>query len=244
MSRRLLSVLALALLLTTAGCLGSTAPTVGGAATDGDPAGPAVSVSASGTVSVDPDVAVVRLAAERTADSAEEARSLVAADVAAVREALAALGVEDDAVTTAYFRIDPQYDHTRESREVVGYRAVHALTVEADVDQAGAVIDAAVGAGAVRVDGVQFTLADETRQAAREQALGRAMANAAGDAGAIAEAADLTLDGVRSVSTGSPTFYPYDGRVVMAEAGAGDATSIQSGPVTVVASVQVTYAVS
>lgn len=244
MSSRLLSVLVFALLLTTAGCLGSTSPAVEGGATDGDPEGPSVSVSASGSVSVDPDLAIVRLGAERTADSAEEARSRVAADIAAVREALGALGLEDDAITTAYFSIDPIYDHTRESREVVGYRAVHALSVEADVDQVGSVIDAAVDAGAVRVNGVRFTLTDETRQAARQRALGQAMANAAGDAGAIAEAADLTIDGVRSVSTGGPTVSPFDGHIAMAEAGGGDVTSIHSGPVTVTASVSVTYAVS
>lgn len=243
MATRPLAVLSLVLLLTVAGCLGAATPSPAGAAESGDATSPSVAVSATGTVSVEPDLAVVRLAVETTADSAEAARSQVATDVAAVRAALADLGLEDDAVTTAYFRIDPMYDHTRESREVVGYRAVHALTVESDVDQAGAVIDAAVGAGAARVEGVQFTLTDETRQSARERALARAVASAAGDAGAIADAADLTLAGVRSVSTGSPVVYPVEGRVAMAEDAGGAPTTIESGPVTVTASVQVVYAV-
>ncbi len=230
-------------MLVAAGCLGAATPSPAGAAETGDVASPSVTVSGAGSVSVDPDLAVVRLAVEATADSADVARGQVADDVAAVRAALADIGIEDDAVETAYFRIDPMYDHTRESRELVGYRAVHALTVESEVDAAGAVIDAAVGAGASRVEGVQFTLTDETRQSAREQALARAMTAAAGDAGAIAEAAGLTLDGVRSVSTGSPVVYPVDGRVAMAE-DAGGATTIDSGPVTVTANVQVVYAVA
>lgn len=244
MSSRYLSVLALVLLMTTAGCLGSTAPAVSGAAPDDGTASPSVSVTASGSVSIDPDLAVVRLVAERTADSAEEARSRVATDVAAVREALRALDIGDDAVTTAHYHIDPIYDHDRESRAVVGYRAVHVLTVEADVDQAGAVVDAGVDAGAARVTGVRFTLTDDTRQTARERVLALAMANAAGDASAIADAADLTIVGVRSVSTGAPTVFPYDARVAMAETGGGEATSFNAGPVTVSASVSVTYAVS
>ncbi|MFB6354142.1 MAG: SIMPL domain-containing protein [Halobacteriales archaeon] len=241
MTRRLLPVLGLALLLVTAGCLGAAPATTGGsdAASDGSPT---VSVSASGAVSLDPDLAVVTVVAEATAERADAARSQVAGDVAAVRDALADLGLADDAVTTAYFAIQPEYDHTDDGREFVGYRAVHALTVEAKPDDAGAVIDTAVTAGAVRVDGVRFTLTDETRQSAREQALAAAMGNAAADAGAIAAAADLTLDGVRSVATGAPVFVPYDGRAV-AEDAAGQ-TTIESGPVTVTATVQVVYAVS
>lgn len=230
-------------MLITAGCLGATpaASTAGVAPNDDAP--PTVSVTATGSVSVEPDVAVVTLAAETTADSAEAARSQVAADVAAVRDALRDLGLDDEALTTASYHLQPEYDYAGERRELVGYRAVHVLTVEADVDQAGAVIDAAVAAGAVRVHGVQFTLTDETRQSAREQALGDAMGHAAADAGAVADAAGLSLDGVRSVSTGAPTVSPFEGRVAMAEDAAGS-TTIDSGPVTVSAHVSVVYDVA
>lgn len=243
MTRRSLAALSLVLLLITAGCLGTTsAASTAGAAPSDDGSSPTVSVSASGSVSVEPDLAVVTLAAEATADSADAARSQVAADVAAVRDALRELGLDDDAVTTASFHLQPEYDYSGERRELVGYRAVHALTVEAGVDQAGAVIDVAVAAGAVRVHGVQFTLTDQTRQSAREQALGDAMGHAAADAGAIADAADLRLDGVQSVSTGAPTVSPFEGRVAMAE-DAASSTTIESGPVTVSASVSVVYSV-
>lgn len=244
MTRKSLAVVSLALLLITAGCLGATPATTGtGAAPSPDGSAPSVSVSASGSVSVEPDLAVVNLAVEATADSADAARAQVADDVAAVRAALTELGLADEAVTTAYFNLQPEYDYSGERRELVGYRAVHALTVEAGVDQAGAVIDAAVGAGAVRVNGVQFTLTEETRQSAREQALAAAMGNAAADAGAIADAGDLSLDGIRSVSTGAPIVTPFDGRYAVAEDAAGS-TTIESGPVTVTASVSVVYAVA
>lgn len=241
MIRRSLLAVSLALILLTAGCIGAAPSAVNTVATDGDAQPPTVSVSASGSVTVEPDLAVVNLAVEATADSADEARARVADDVTAVRASLAELGLEDEAVTTAFFTIQPEYDYSGERRELVGYRATHALTVEADVDQAGTVIDAAVGAGAVRVDGVRFTLTDETRQSAREQALAKAMGNAAADAGAIADAADLTVDGVRSVSTGGPVVTPFEGRVEMAR-DAGGQTTIESGPVTVSASVSVVYA--
>ena len=105
-------------------------------------------------------------------------------------------------------------------------------------------IDTAVGAGAVRVNGVQFTLTDETRQAAREEALADAMANAAADANAIADAGGVSIDGIRSVSTGGPVVVPFDGRVAMAEDTGGSPTVIDSGPVTVSAHVSVVYAIA
>lgn len=236
--------LSVVLLLITAGCLGAVpaASTAGAAASDGG-SSPSVSVSASGAVSVEPDLAVVHLAVEATADSADAARSEVAADVTAVQNALRELGLADDAVTTASFSIRPEYDFSGEHHEVVGYRAAHVLTVEAGVDQAGAVIDVAVAAGAVRVNGVQFTLTDRSRQSAREEALAMAMDNAAADAAAIAQAADLTLDGVRSVSTGAPVVSPFAGRVAVAEDAQGS-TIIESGPVTVSAHVSVVYPVA
>lgn len=241
MATRPTAVLSLVVLLVLAGCAGAGPLQTTGAATDESP--PSISVSAGGSVAVEPDLAVVTVAAETTADSADDAREAVAADVAAVREALADLGIEDDAITTAYFRIDPQYDHSRETREVVGYRAVHALTVESDVEAAGEVVDTAVSAGAARVDGVRFTLTDDRRQTAREQALGEAMDNAAADAEALATAGDLSIDGIRSVATGGPTVIPVE-RQVAADGDAAQATTIESGPVTVRATVQVVYSAS
>lgn len=242
MTRHPLAVLSVVLLMLTAGCLGAATPAPAETTADGDAATPTVRVSASGSVSVEPDLAVVHLAAEATAESADAARAQVATDVDAVRAAMADLGLPDDAVTTASFHIQPEYDYSRETRELVGYRAVHALSVEADVDQVGQVIDAAVEAGAVGVSGVQFTLTDEARQSAREQALAAAMANAAADAVAVADAGDLTLDGVRSVATGGPVFVPFDGRTAVAE-DAASGTTIESGPVTVSASVTVSYSI-
>jgi uncharacterized protein len=64
------------------------------------------------------------------------------------------------------------------------------------------VIDAATG-GLVGVSQVRFTLRAGTREALREEALRRAVANARSAAGVLAESADLTLDGIRTLSTAS-----------------------------------------
>ncbi|MFB6361368.1 MAG: SIMPL domain-containing protein [Halobacteriales archaeon] len=67
-----------------------------------------ISVSASGTVAVEPDLAVVTVVDQASADSADEARQQVADDASAVRTALAELGLTEEALTTAAFQLQPE----------------------------------------------------------------------------------------------------------------------------------------
>ena len=238
MARRLIYAGLLVLLIVTAGCLGTTtaAPTAGE-----NTSVRTVDVSSTGTASAAPDLAVVRLAVEARADSADAARSQVAEDVASMRDALRALGVPDDDVRTTSYFVGPEYDYSRDGRELVGYRAVHAFEVETDVDMAGDVIDAAVGNGATQVQGVQFTLTDETRSELREEALSEAVSNARSDAETIASASDVSLGQLHSASTtdvGYPRPIPY---AAEASAADGASTTVEPGPVEVTATVTVSY---
>lgn len=199
-----------------------------------------IAVSANGQTSAPPDIALVHLAVEARAGTAEEARAQVATDVASMREAIRELGIPDDAVRTTYYHLSPEYDHTEGGRMLVGYVATHGFEITAGVDRAGAVVDAAVGNGADRVTGVQFTLTDASERALRAEALAEAMGAARSDADAIAAAGNVTITGLSSVSTGGPTVLPYAGRVAEA---AGGVTTFEPGPVTVTASVTVVYSI-
>lgn len=236
MKRLTLAVVAVVLL---SGCAGALQTGTNGA-TGTDEAASTVAVSASGTATADPDLAVVHLGVEATADDAATARDRVASDVSAVRSGLVDAGVDDDAVTTTSFGIVPVYERSDEGddRSVVGYRATHSLAVEAAPDRAGTVVDAAVEAGATRVDGVRFTLSDDRRVELRATALDRALSAARTDADGIAAGTNLSVTGVRHVSTGT-SFDPYTGARFEADAGGG--TVVEPAPVTVTASVDVTY---
>jgi uncharacterized protein YggE len=253
---RPVQILAVAALVLVAGCLGASGPAAGpqGPLEQVDPPdspdadGPTVGVSATGTVSAAPDEAVVRVAVVRTAASADAARGGLAEDVAALREALREAGVPDDAVETTSFGVFPLYDRDRPRdgtgpREPTGYRATHSLAVTVPVDDAGAAVDTAVGAGADEVYGVAFTLSDERRADLRSQAVERAVAAARADADAAAGAAGLSVDAVRTVTVeDGGSVSPF---VARAEADtAGAATTFDPSPVTVQASVRVTYAAS
>ena len=243
MNRRLgIATVAIATLVLLAGC---TAPlqTANGDSPSGD-AQRTISTSGSGEGSAEADRAVVTVAVTARADSAEEARSTVAAAASEMREALRAAGVDDDAVTTASYGVRPIVEAPRESgeREVTGYEAVHAYRIETTPDAAGTVVDTAVGNGATEVYGVSFTLADETRTELRERALERAMDAARDDADAIASAADLTVTGVQSASTSGGYAPAYEVRETAADSGAGGVpTQFEGGSVTVTANVDVTF---
>lgn len=199
-----------------------------------------IQVSATGQVEAEPDQSIVRVAVMATGEDATTARDRLAENVSRMREALRQAGIDDDQVRTAFFDIDQDYRETREGREPAGYRAIQAFEVTlSNVTRTGEIIDVAVNNGANRVDGVEFTLADDTRSELRADALRAAVSNARVDANVLANASDLEIVGVRAVSTGEGGFTPHRTEVAMEAADA--ATTVEPGPVTVTASVTVTY---
>ncbi|WP_254273244.1 SIMPL domain-containing protein [Haloarcula marina] len=197
-----------------------------------------VSVSADATVERAPDRATVTVAAVGRGETAAEARNNLSGDADAVQEALDDAGAN---VTSSRFSIYPEYERTEMGREQVGYVAVHTVEAETgDVDSVGNLIDAAVDAGADRVEGIRYELSEETRQAAREEALTTAMDRARSDAEAVASAEGRSVDGVLTIQTSDSGRYVVRTEAAMA-ADAGGSTTISPGPVTVDATVSVTY---
>ena len=241
--KKLLAVLGLAAMLVTAGCTGALGSTNALAPTTND--GSTIGVSADGTAEADPDRALVRIAVEATADDAETARERLAENVSRMRTALSELGIADDRIRTVQY--DLREEHRKDRPEKPGsdeertYRAVHAFEITVtDLDSVGTVIDTAVKNGATRVDGVQFTLSEETRRELYNEALREAMTNARSQADTLAESGDLRISGVHSIQAGSVNYRPYYAETAMSAGGKAD-TSIESGPVSVTAQVQVTY---
>lgn len=257
---RSVAAVATALLLLLAGCTtfsvsADPGPAAGPSLADpvaasNDSSAPTVSTTGVGEVSAAPDEAVVSLTVTALAPTAAEARERVATDTEAVRGALAEAGFET--VETTRFSLVAEYDYTRDGRDLRGYRATHGLEVTTTPDRAGEAVDTAVaaaedrrsGESTVRVDAVRFGLTDDARAAIRTEALTLATENARADADAVAAAAGLGIDGVRSLSVGSPAgpVYYYDRAV--AEDGAGEAgtpTTFTPGDVTVTVRVSAVY---
>jgi len=191
-----------------------------------------ITVGATGTASAAPALAVIDVAVEASADSADAARAGVANNVSGMREALTEANVSDDQIRTTYFFVQTERDGDGNT----SYYAVHGFELRVPVDDAGSVVDAAVAGGATRVDGVRFTLSEETNRELRGDALASALDNARADADAIASATGVDVRTVRSVQTGDGGIGP-----VFAEDAPEDGTAFDPGPVTVIAHVTVTY---
>jgi hypothetical protein len=205
-----------------------------------------ISVVGRGEVKSVPDRLSISFAVETTAPRAAEAAGENAKTTAAVVAAVKSLLGADDTVTTARYSIEPRWETPRagEPREprIAGYVAHNEVEVESGrIDRAGALIDAATGAGANRVGGLQLSLSKraELQRAAIEQA----GADARGQAESVAKGLGVRLKALVSAST-SPAPVPvvrrFEATGFAAEARAAP-TPIEPGELTVSVTLQVTY---
>lgn len=143
-----------------------------------------VTVVAVGTVEGRPDLAVVHLGIAARALTAQAAMEELARRQNAVIDALEnGLGLADDQVRTGNItlRRNCRYDRTRDRTVCSGYVARTSIRAETkDLDQVGAIIDAALEAGANSLNGVSFerTEKDEALREALVQAMDLARAKA------------------------------------------------------------------
>lgn len=194
-----------------------------------------LSVSSTSTTEVRPDQLSVTLGAETNATTAQEAVSQNANLTAQVIGAIRGLGIDENRIETSSYSVSPIYEYIQPSQpcieiyppppgcetrqEIIGYRATNTVAVTLDVPffrvatqsvpdvNAGQVIDAAVGAGANRIDGVIFFISPDRQQEIRDTLIGDAIANARQRANIAAEALQMTVSGVESVTI-NPIDFP------------------------------------
>jgi hypothetical protein len=246
MDRRTLAAVSLAALLLVAGC---SAGSPSASTTESQSSnGSTIRVAGSGSAEAEPNQAIVRVAVVETADDAVTARERLAANSSRMRNALTEIGVDRDQITTRRYDIYQDLRRPREEGEEprVQYRAVHSFEITlSDIDEVGPVIDTAVENGATEIEDIQFTLTTERRRQLERNARTAAMSDAREKARGLAESANLTITGVKVVRTtasGGPR--PYESGATATETPAPTAapdTDLESGPVTVVTSVEVVY---
>ncbi|HEX2224065.1 MAG TPA: SIMPL domain-containing protein [Thermoanaerobaculia bacterium] len=219
----------------------------GAAAAGTPPLVPVLSVQGTGDARVTPDEATVRLGVFAQRPTAREAQDQVSRTGQAVLEAVRRLGVRPEQIQTSELSLGPVYDH-QEGREprVSGYTASNVVSIRLeDLDQVGPVVDAGLGAGANRLDGVIFGLRDDA--AARASALTAAVSKARAKADALARALRVRLVEIVEVTEGGiPVFTPTyaRGEVAMAADAMIANTPVSSGQVEVQASVTLRYRIA
>lgn len=248
-----------------AGCAGSDGGNVvadaGNGTTPASGNARTITVSNTGEAEGEPDLAVLQLGIETTADTAQDARADLARRSEELRTALLEFGLEEEDITTRRFRIHERVDRRRmekdgvrpssreDAEEYIHYRGSHSFTVEVgNIDDVGAVIDTAVDAGANQIDRVTFTLSEETRADLRKEALREAIQNARSEAEVIADEVGASIVEATVVDASDARVSPVHREVAVA----GDAaatpsrerepsTGVEPGDVTVTADVHVRY---
>lgn len=204
-----------------------------------------ITVNGSGETLVAADTAVVSVGVSVRKKDALEAQGAANEVIASIRAALTAAGLKEEDINTGYISLYAVYDYSKDVEEIIAYNASSSLAIKvSDMGRVGEVIDLTFGAGANTLDGVSFSVADDT--AARKESLKAAVEDAKEKAAILAEAAGLSGIEIQSIEEGA--VYSYDSgvnnfsRKTFGEEAAMDApTVVQAAKICVSAGVIVTF---
>ena len=202
---------------------------------------PSVTAAGRSEARVAPDRATVLLTVESRARTAAAAAAENARRQQSTLDALAKLGLPRNLLATAGYTVFPEqrYEENRPP-VVVGYVARSTVRAEVRrVDQVGAVIDAALGAGSNAVGGVRF--AASNIDAVRRSVLDSAVVNGCETAAAVARASGKAVGELLEATVGDegqqyPTMDVAQS-MAMARGAESTPTPINPGELTVTAGV-------
>jgi uncharacterized protein YggE len=206
-----------------------------------------ITVVGEGTVRIKPDVARAQIGVEVMMDSVKAASEANKERLEAVLTALQEQGIAETDIQTSGFsvyaeRFGPEGPLPEDQ---INYRVSNNVNVTVrDLDTLGAVLDAAIEAGANNIYGVEFSLDDPTT--VESQARQSAVADAEAKATELAELTGVTLGNVVSVSEvigNGGGYYASNFNVADRAMGGGGATPISPGELELVMQLQVTYAI-
>lgn len=204
-----------------------------------------ITVQGIGTVNVDADRVCISLGVRESAKDVMTAQSAVNEKIGAVIEALKAMDVDPDAISTSGIGIYPNYSYDNYDdggESITGYTAYNNIQLNlTDVEHTGAYIDAAFAAGANNLDYVDFS-ATATEEASA-QALALAVESATKKAQALAEAAGMKLGAVVEIRDDGYNGYDTGALYVKnAESGGtGAGTDVLASKQTVSANISMTF---
>lgn len=190
-----------------------------------------VTTTGHGVVTSVPDVATVTAGVHTQAATASDALARNSTLMNAVVAALKGAGGTD--LQTQQVSLSPQ---TSTDGQVTGYAADDTVSAQAKIADAGALIDAAVGAGANTVDGPSLDVSNT--DALYRQALQQAVADARAKAAALAAAGGFGVGPVVSVVEQTPETTPQP---VFRAAATPASTPVEPGTQEIAADVTVTF---
>jgi len=245
MKRKGLLAIGLALVLVTVGLCGCAQSSTTGGAISTQQEG--IWVTGTGKVSIVPDIVTVDIGAEVVQTSIADAQSQSAEAMNKIMAALTSNGVAETDIQTREFSIHEvrKWDYDTDQSVLSGYRVTNMVTAKIrDIDKAGSIIDAAAEAGGdlTRINNLRFSVDDPS--VCRNEARGKAMANAQAKAEQLAVLAGVTLGKPTYINEGVPTAPSTERFFSVLAEDANLGTSISAGEMEISATVQVAYAIT
>lgn len=209
-----------------------------------------ITVVGEGSAPVEPDIAVANIGVQVANSDVQVASSETQEIMNAVLAAIQEQGVAEEDIQTSGFSIFADFGPagpTGEQAQTPLYRVSNNVNATIrDLDQVAAVLDAAIGAGANNIFGVNFSIDDPS--AAASAARAQAIENAQAKAQDLAQLTGLQLGNVVSVSEiiGSRGgFYGSSGLAAMSQAGLGGGGGpIAPGQLNINVQLEVIYSVT
>ncbi len=204
-----------------------------------------LSVSGTQVLEVAPDQAVIMLSVDTRGKDAATVSAENKAIMEKVNAALLAQGLAKDQIETTGFTLQRWYEWNGKDQvnEDKGYLQQNTIKVTTDnLDKVGAILDAAVLAGANNVQDVNFKLKTATEEQYKKQALIQATGIAKSKAETLAKAAETRLGQVTSISeSGGYQPWYYNSKMDSGLANVAGSTPISPQKVSLSMTVSMTY---
>lgn len=191
--------------------------------------GTVLEISADGTSTRIPDLAVIQAGVVTQAATAGDAMRQNSTRMATVLAALRRAGIAERDIQTSSVSLSPQYRYAQNEPPVItGYQASNQVTVRfRDIAKSGAILDALVSQGANNISGPNLTI--DKPEAALDEARTAAVATARARAELYAKAAGLRVDRILSISESSAMPVPPRPMMMARMEAASDATQVVAG---------------
>ena len=196
-----------------------------------------LTVTGQGQASVQTTKTQVSLGVDLEGSDAAVVQRQVAQRTRAVVELLRSRRVEK--LETTGLQLSPRYRYDNGQSQLVGYSGSNTVSFQMPTEAVGTLLDEAVKAGANQIRGISFIADDTALEAARQDALRRAVADAQAQATAVLGALSLRSQEVVSIEINGampPRPIPMARQVAAAPA-ADMATPVMGGEQTVEARV-------
>jgi uncharacterized protein len=238
--KKIIVILSVILLLGTA-CM--VANTLTARATEDEVSvkdGTLLTVSGTGTISIEPDTAHINIGAITDDADLTKAQSANSTAIENVIAKLKEAGVEKDDIKTINFNIYPKRDYESDSNDITGYEVRNDLEVTVkDIEKVGEILDTAIKAGANTAGSIRFS--SSKSQDAYYDALAKAYETAGEKADVLVKASGMQMASTYSISEGSNAAIPFLRGEMMAKEEMASAVPIEAGMLTVSANVTVVY---